>query len=41
MNNIDLNINNYDYADLLQIFKIKKTDKREKIIYKTDFLLES
>jgi len=41
MNNIDLNINNYDYADLLQIFKLKKTDKREKIIYKTDFLLES
>ena len=37
MNDIDLNINNYDFNDLLKMFKIKSYDDKKKC----DNLLET
>ena len=40
MDNIDLNIDNYNYDELLSLFKIEKSDNRDYILYKIDDKLE-
>jgi hypothetical protein len=39
MNNVDLNINNYNYEELLALFKIENADDREYILHKIDYKL--
>lgn len=40
MNNIDLNIHNYNYEELLNLFKIDNADNRDYILYKIESKLE-
>lgn len=36
MSQFDLNIKNYDYNELLQLFKIKNSDNRKEVLFKLD-----
>ena len=36
MSQLDLDIKNYDYNELLNLFKIEKNDNRSNILYKLD-----
>jgi len=40
MDNMDLNIDNYNYEELLSLFKIENSDSRDYILYKIDDKLE-
>lgn len=40
MSQFDLSIKNYDYNELLHIFKIEQTDNRKEVIYKLDKKME-
>ncbi len=40
MSQFDLSIKNYDYNELLHIFKIEQTDNRKEVMYKLDKKME-
>jgi len=41
MNQLDLDLKNYDYYELLKLFKIDNTDNRNNILYKIDKTLNN